>query len=119
MARDGKKTLSALLFEAATTTHKLAVDSIRKGARTGNLYGRWGNKKLHQASGPGEVPKSDTGTLVQNITLEKEGKGYTVGSRKGAPHGFWLEFGTSNMAPRPWLVPAFQKMMETIRGKYG
>jgi len=115
---EGKKTVGALLLEAATITHKEAVNSIRKGPRSGILYGRWGSRKLHQASAPGEAPKSDTGVLIQNITIEKEGTGYTVGSRKGAPHGFWLEFGTSKMFARPWLVPAFNRMIDSFLRKY-
>ena len=115
---DGKKTIGQLLLEAASVTHKTAIDMIRSGPRSGNLYGRWGNKKIHQSSAPGEPPKSDTGVLVQNITMEKEGSGYTVGSRKGAPHGFWLEFGTSKMLARPWLKPSFDSMVKKFLEKY-
>lgn len=118
MSADGKKTLGALLLEAATATHKFAIDSIRnhKGSRQERRYRP---RRDVIVSPEGEAPNSDIGTLVQNITLEKESNGYTVGSRKGAPHGFWLEEGTSTMGARPWLRPAFELAMKTIRGKYG
>ncbi len=118
VASEGKKTVGQLLLEGATMTHKIAVDMIRQGGRSGRLYGRWGGKKMHQASAPGEAPSSDTGVLLQNLTLEKDSEGYTVGSRKGAPWGFWLQFGTARMAARPWLDVAFNKMMDAFMGKY-
>lgn len=117
-AKDGGKTAGALILEAAAQTHSNAIASIRTGGRSGRLYSRWRGNKTHQASAEGEAPKSDTGTLLANITMEKEGGGYTVGSRKGAPHGFWLEFGTSLMGARPWLAPAFEKMVKQFLEKY-
>lgn len=118
IASDGKKTTSALLLEAAAITHSEAVRSITTGSRSGNLYSRWKGQKSHRASAEGEAPKSDTGNLIQNLTLEKETGGYSVGSRKGAPYGFWLEFGTSGMGARPWLAPAFEKMVKKFLVKY-
>lgn len=122
MAAQNKKSLGAILLDAATMTHKIAVDLIRDGARSGIVYLKTKKKIPHVASAPGEPPKSDTGTLVQNITIEKigtkSGDGYTVGSRKGAPHGFFLEFGTHNMMPRPWLSVALNRMQEAMKGKY-
>lgn len=119
VTKDGKKTIGQMILEAATITHRLAVDSIRSGSRTGKTYFKTKEKIPHVASAPGEQPKTDSGILLQNLTIEKDGSGYTVGSRKGAPHGFWLEFGTSRMKSRPWLVPAFNNMLNAIRGKYG
>lgn len=137
--KDGKHTLGKLILDAALMTHKFAVDNIRKGARSGKLYTRWGGSKQHQASAPGEFPKSDTGTLLQNLTVSgpdnsreymdgygngsppsaKDAlRGLEVGSRKGAPHGFFLEYGTSTMAPRPWLSRAFSMMTFNWLYKY-
>ena len=121
----GKRTVGQFLLEAASMTHRFSVDLIRQGARSGKFYFKTKEKIPHQASEPGEPPKSDTGRLVSNITLEKDGKsGYTVGSRKGAPWGFWLQFGTSKMVgtskmgARPWLDVAFNKAMAAFMGKY-
>lgn len=116
---DGKRTMGQLLLEGATMTHQFAVQLISQGGRSGKLYKRWKGEKFHQASAPGEPPKSDKGVLLQNLTIEKEGtEGYTVGSRKGAPWGFWLQFGTAKMGARPWLDVAFNKMMSSFMGKY-
>lgn len=115
---EGKKTAGALLLEAATDTHSNAVKSISGGSRAGKKYKATKAGKIHTASAPGEPPKTDTGALVSGITLEKEPYGYSVGSRPKAPHGFWLEFGTSKMDPRPWLRPAFDKMVDGFLRKY-
>lgn len=120
--------LAKIVTDAALMTHSNAVISIQTGSRSGEVYERGG--KTAQRSAEGEAPKTDTGNLVANITLQagatvyvkgmaggnpqvpkdKVLGGLTVGSRKGAPHGFWLEFGTSKMGARPWLQPAFDKM---------
>lgn len=103
-----KKHLDKLLTRAALETHKNAVESIKNGGRSGKIYKR--GQKTHQASAPGEAPKTDYGTLVKNITFQKADM--TVGSRGGAPWGFWLEFGTSKAGARPWLQPAFDRMVK-------
>ncbi len=81
-----------------------AVKNINEGSRTGKLYKR--RSVTHQASAVNEFPKTDTGELVKNITTERAGDVVTVGSRESAPHGYWLEFGTTKMEPRPWLKPS-------------
>lgn len=112
--KNDKAGMNKALAKAAIETHSTAVKSIQTGSRTGKIYQR--KTITHQASAPGEPPKTDTGALVRNVTLEKEKKGYTVGSRKGAPHGFWLEFGTSKVKARPWLQPAFDKIVAKFKG---
>lgn len=79
-------------------------ENISSGTRSGRFYKRGKNRK-HQASSVGEFPKSDYGDLVASIKAEFDFSGLesTVGSRISAPHGFWLEFGTNKMRPRPWL----------------
>lgn len=79
-------------------------DNISSGSRSGRIYKR-GKKRTHQASSAGEFPKTDYGDLVKNIktVISFNGLEATVGSRIDAPHGFWLEFGTPKMQPRPWL----------------
>lgn len=109
-----KKELASLLGAMALETHKESVTSIQSGGRSGRFY-----RRGHQASSPGEPPKTDTGQLVRNITMQKVGElEYTVGSRKGAPYGFWLEFGTRKMGARPWLKPAFDRMLNKFRGLF-
>lgn len=80
--------------------------SIQRGARTGKIYTR--GDIAHQASAPGEAPKTDTGTLVSSIEFKMVGKlSATIGSRLA--YAYYLEFGTSKMAARPAWIPAVEK----------
>lgn len=74
-------------------------------------------------SSPGEPPAVVTGQLRASIghqVVEEDGKivGY-VGVPAGVPYGEYLEFGTSKMQPRPFLVPALEinraEITEAIR----
>jgi HK97 gp10 family phage protein len=69
------------------------------------------------ASAPGDPPHKRTGTLgrsIQNEVLkdEKELVG-RVGTN--LVYGRWLELGTSQMEPRPYLRPALTKSMRRIK----
>lgn len=105
--------LDRVLSKSAFVVQKNAIRSIQSGGRSGRIYKR--RSVTHLASGPGEPPKTDTGNLVKNITVNRNKQlDYDVGSRKGAGYGFWLEMGTSKMLPRPWLKPALKKSLKDI-----
>lgn len=80
-----------------------------EGERTGQIY-LYG-KVEHQASAPGEAPAVDTGFLKNSIVAQKEGRLRWI-VLVGAVYGIWLEYGTTHMAARPFMLPAFR---ETIR----
>ncbi|MGI8542050.1 MAG: hypothetical protein ACR2MD_01055 [Aridibacter sp.] len=67
--------------------------------KTGRIY------SYGQASAPGEAPGIKDGDLLNSLTEEPIGDGvHRVGSTdKKAPA---LEYGTSRIAPRPFLTPA-------------
>ena len=60
-------------------------------------------------SAPGEPPGVDTGTLRASMTWESQGAGKRV-VRDGVDYGIHLEFGHENVAPRPFVGPAFERM---------
>lgn len=112
----GGRRLNKLLASTALSVQDYAVTSIQHGPKTGRIYTR--RTVSHQASSPGQAPATDTGELVRNITVERNNYlNYDVGSRKGAPQGFWLEMGTQDMAARPWLKPAFNKAVKEFDQK--
>ena len=69
----------------------------------GQVYGG------HQASAPGEAPAIDHGILAGSVQayMESETKG---GVGVGAEYGPHLEYGTSTIEPRPFMVPAAESI---------
>ncbi len=72
-----------------------------------------------RASLPGEPPRKRTGENLRNtIGTEKGNKSGTiwrVGTRGESRIGFWLEFGTRFMKPRPWLRPALKQNRQRLK----
>lgn len=66
--------------------------------------------KGHIPSAPGQPPNADTRLLDSSIETTIESKSPpTVHVTSHAPYSAFLEFGTSKMAPRPFMSPATQK----------
>ena len=85
-------------------------------------YKKGKNKNIvHYASVEGEPPAVDTGTLRMSITHEvrEEGNDKAVGVvgsiLNNPPYGRYLEYGTSQMKPRPWLSRALNESIEFIK----
>lgn len=112
--REAEKDVFAAVNKGGQLIRGEAVKSISRGARTGNVYRR-GTGRTHTASAPGEFPKTDTGELVSNITVEKETRtSVTVGSRIQAPQGYWLETKEPSQGGREWLRPTVQKNADRV-----
>ena len=116
IAKQANIDVDQILAAGAIETQSAAQQSILSHLSKGEIYKR--GSITHQASTAGNPPNSDTGTLVKNITVEKIKGGYDVGSRKGAPWGLWLEFGTSKVAARPWLLPAYEKAIKSVINRF-
>ena len=76
--------------------------------------------KAHHPSLPENPPAVDTGRLRGSINYEIHGSGQEVygivGSTLKEPdYAFWTEYGSTKMAPRPWLRPAMRKNNDFIR----
>ena len=112
--RNAPQLLDAGLAEMAFDVHQEAIEGIQRSPASGRTYKR--RTITHIASSPRNPPRTDTGNLIKNITVEREGKAnYTVGSRKGAPYGLYLEFGTASIKKRPWLTPAYLKVIKDFK----
>tara|TARA_R110000796_G_scaffold27008_5_gene74641 strand:+ start:146 stop:598 length:453 start_codon:yes stop_codon:yes gene_type:complete len=107
--------LQKQVFIAALSVQKSAIESIQKGSRSGSIYKRGG--KSSQRSDDGEFPKTDRGGLVSSIyakSIEGSNKlAYKVYTK--LKYGIWLELGTTKMAARPWLFPAYKANVKEIR----
>lgn len=104
----GEEVVEDTITDLVLDTHQKAVDGIQRGPKTGRVYRR--GTVAHQASSPGQYPATDTGRLASNVRFELPQGGNMVG-RVGTniQYGAYLEFGTSRMAARPWLLPSFEK----------
>jgi len=101
------------LNDIAMDTQQNAVDGIKRGPASGKTYKRGG--KTHKASAPGQYPMSDTGLLMGNIKVNKatESKPMAIVGTN-VKYGEHLEFGTSKMAKRPWLLRSFRKAAKGV-----
>jgi HK97 gp10 family phage protein len=82
-----------------------AIISVKSHLSAGNVYMR-GTVK-HVASKPGSQPNQDRGTLTRNIRVTMNDN-LTADISSNAPYSAALEFGTSNMAARPFMTPAVE-----------
>jgi len=90
-----------------------AVKSIQSGAKSGIVYEKYNPRRTHRASAPGQAPASDTGNLVSKIKVRQKNKD-NVEVESGANYSAFLEYGTSKMQPRPFMLPAFEKSKKPI-----
>ena len=94
-------------FVTAQEIRTYAIQSIQEvsSGRQVQRSRQGGGTYTHTAAAEGQAPNTDTGKLVASIAADKVGKAtYSVGS--ALPYASWLEFGTTKMGARPWLIPA-------------
>lgn len=94
-----------------------AVQSIQQSPPTGKTYKR-GNI-LHQASSPGNPPRTDTGRLVQSGRVDAKPDGADVVFAVDYAKYLESEYGTRHMAPRPFLAPAAERNAERLAEEVG
>jgi len=99
------KQASEISDKAAEVMAENMKQSILTGAKSGEQY--YSNGKRHQSSAPGQAPANNTGALVRSIKVKKNRNQATVSIEKD--YAVYLEFGTSKMRPRPFIIPAFLK----------
>ena len=113
------KANAAAMTKAALMLERFIKKSFKPGF--GRTYKR--GKKQHRASSPGQPPAVDTGVLRASVahTVKKQGQGVVgeVGTDTDyirersvgtdVNYGLYLELGTINMGPRPWLRPALKQ----------
>ena len=99
--------------DIAMDTQNEAVRGIQRGPASGRTYKR--GTVTHTASAAGQFPMSDTGRLAANVEFEIATKSKAVAVvGTNIAYGPHLEFGTSKMAARPWLLPSFRKATEGV-----
>lgn len=105
---------TALVNRTAQNIRNTAVRSIQKHLSSGVTYEKYKPRRTHIASAPGQPPNTDTGRLVGSIRAVESGTptAYVEALAGYARH---LEFGTRNMAARPFMTPAVEAEREKFR----
>lgn len=114
--------LGKKMAECCAILEKDIKESMRDTATQSTGYHTHNKKKLHYPSVPGNPPAVDAGTLRRSITFSVTEEESRITGRVGStpmkhPYDFYLEFGTSRMAERPWLRPAMERNKEVIMEK--
>lgn len=106
----------------AQTIRSDAINSMRRSTPGGHLYRIKGKRKKaieHRASAPGQPPAVQSGRLWNSITVAAMDSGLSAEVGPTVNYGAYLEKGTKNMDPRPFMQPAFDRniggLQESIR----
>ncbi len=123
--------ITAKVNRQAASRGVRAVNALRnaelevlKGQRSGRKYRKYPFKSTYQASAPGEPPARRTGNLRLhwngNVKTQAKSGGVEVIAEleSGASYAGYLENGTSNMAPRPFLDRITEKALTEIEKIY-
>ena len=103
--------LEVLVQRSASLVEGTAKESIVSGSPSGRTYEKYNPRRTHTASAAGQPPAQDQNELAQNITSKVTTKGTQVIGQiiSSASYSKSLEFGTSQMSPRPFMQPALNK----------
>lgn len=114
LGADMEKALISGVRQTANQVRNHAIKSIQKQTMGTYVtrYSQGGKAYDHVVSKEGNAPNTDTGALVNSIATEhKNGTPVSfVGS--GLDYAKYLEFGTKQMKPRPWLQPALDARLK-------
>ena len=117
LGKDMEKALRGGVFITAQEVRKDAIKSIQSSS-----FGTWvkrssqgGGTYDHVASAPGSAPNTDTGALVSSIAVEMDKNKPEAEVGSNLDYGAYLEFGTKDMDPRPWLSPAVNRNIDNLQ----
>jgi len=102
-----KREIAREMYAAGSLVATEAQISITAGAVSG---------KNHVPSAPGQAPNNDTATLANGIEVRQVAPLH-VQIASTAPYSVALEFGTSRMQARPFMIPAANKTRRAVNKK--
>ncbi len=112
-----KTEVKASMTDALDVIGARAVELIREelenASHSGKVYTIKG--RLHQASAPDEPPAEYSGKLAASLSYDVDGERGQVTVGSSEPYGAYLEFGTVNMAPRPFIGPVTEALAPEIQ----
>jgi HK97 gp10 family phage protein len=102
-----QKPIEAALKTSTDEMSEMATKQIEQGLTQGRAYRR--NGQTHIASVPGAYPNEDTGDLVAGM-FSQITAALTAVWGNSSDHARPLEYGTSRMAARPFMLPTFNQL---------
>ena len=109
---EGKKALAKAVNAGLLMIETRCKKKVQSHASKDRTYTRGG--VTHTASAGGNPPNTDTGYLVSQMHVELETDGMTGYFVSGAGYSSFLEYGTVNMAERPFVYPSFAEELPAI-----
>ena len=117
-----ERKMMAAVVQATELVRTTAVDSIARGVKSGRTYVKYNPRRTHTASAEGQAPATDTGNLIKCISTEIQKRGKVIEglikanakADNGGNYAKFLEFGTVDMRPRPFLFPALEENRRKI-----
>jgi HK97 gp10 family phage protein len=97
--------------ESTLALHAEAVRIVSEN-EGGTSQIRYSPRRTVSVSKPNTPPHTDTGQLRKSIKFNYKEDTGQVGSN--LKYAAWLEFGTVDMAPRPWLSTAVENVSERV-----
>lgn len=104
--------LKQAILEGALQIQSTAIDLVQHAAGGGRTYTH--HKVSHEASLPGNPPRTDTGQLVSSIQYWTSDDGLSIAVGTTLDYGKYLEYGTRDMAARPFMTPAVDMCRDDI-----
>jgi len=110
------RNVKTAMFRAISVVKKRAIESIATDPKTGEITTRYNPRRTRQASAAGEPPATDQGFLVSGFNDDMIiRRGEIIGLVKNStPYAAPLEFGTVNMAARPFMRPALNDSADQV-----
>lgn len=94
-----------------------SVQAVSSGKRAVR-YTKPKGKRTVVVSKPGDAPNTDTGQAVKSIRRVVNKSQRTVQVGTNLDYLAMLEFKSRNRAERPWLRPAFKKVLKRVGSKF-
>lgn len=121
LGKDMESALEKGVFITAQQVRTTAIKSIQQ-----DNFGIWvkrsrqgGGTYDHVAAAEGSAPNTDTGALVSSIAVEMSKQKMEAEVGSNLDYSAYLELGTKDMEPRPWLAPAVNKNIDNLRENIG
>lgn len=110
---NGKKMMNQVVTQEGRRLTKAAIHFTNKVKQNISTKGSKCNRNNGRRSRPGEYPFIECGQLRNSITYQIKQLKATCGTN--VKHGKFMELGTKNMAPRPWLRSTLKAEKRSIK----